>query len=180
MTSNNPSTEIDLGPLLAGLEQPLQLIGDAETRERLQAYINAARPQVERAAFDVLSQVVNAFNDANPEQRARLEYANGALHVRVEAAQDGEPEPSFSDSDLEKVTLRLPKELKELIDMAAGRHGISANNWYVRELSRTIARHVRESMRESAREERHEGRRRGFYRGRGGGLQGFVGGDSNE
>jgi hypothetical protein len=96
----------------------------------------------------------------------------------MEQAQDAEPEPSFNDSDLEKVTLRLPKELKELIDMAAGRHGISANNWYVRELSRTIARHVRESLRENGHEERHEGRRRGFYRGRGGSLRGFVGGDN--
>ena len=178
MTSEPRRTEIDLGPLLAGLEQPLQLISDADTRDRLQAYINAARPQVERAAFDVLSQAVNAFNDANPEQRAHLEYGDGALHVRMEAASDSEPAPAFDDSDLEKVTLRLPKELKELIDMAAGRHGISANNWYVRELSRTIARQVHNAMREAGREDRRDGRRRGFYRGRGGSLQGFVGGDN--
>ena len=182
MTSDNRRTEIDLAPLLSGLEQPLQLIADPQSREQLQAYINAARPQVERAAFDVLSQAVNAFNDANPDQRARLEYANGTLYVRVEAEQDGEGEPAFNDSDLEKVTLRLPKELKDLIDMSAGRHGISANNWYVRALSRTIARQVRDTIREStrrdgAREERGEGRRRGFYRGRGGSLRGFVGGD---
>lgn len=187
MTSNNTRTEIDLAPLLAGLEQPLQLIAEPQAREHLQAYINAARPQVERAAFDVLSQAVNAFNDANPEQPARLEYANGNLYVRVDASNDAEPEPTFSDSDLEKVTLRLPKELKNLIDMAAGRHGISANNWYVRELSRTIARQLRDSLREGWRGDREgrrgepqEGRRRGFYRGRGGSLRGFVGGDSDQ
>ena len=178
MTSEQTPVRIDLGPLLAGLEQPLQLISDPEARERMQAYINAARPQVERAAFDVLSQVVQAFNDANPENRARLEYADGGLQVRVEATQDGEPETSFNDSDLEKVTLRLPKDLKDLIDRAAGRHGISANNWYVRELSRTIGRQIRHSLHESVREERGEGRRRGFYRGRGGSLRGFVGGDN--
>jgi len=177
MTSDNHRTALDFDPLLAGLEQPLQLISDPQTREQLRAYISAAKPQVERAAFDLLSQAVNAFNDANPEQRARLEYASGSLYVSVEPAPTGEPETSFNDSDLEKVTLRLPKELKDLIDMAAGRHGISANNWYVRELSRTIARSVRDSVRESAREERREGRRRGFYRGRGGSLRGFVGGE---
>jgi plasmid stabilization system protein ParE len=95
----------------------------------------------------------------------------------VEAAQDSEPAPTYDDSDLEKVTLRLPKELKELIDMAAGRYGISANNWYVRELSRTIARQVHESLRGTGRDERRDGRRRGFYRGRGGSLRGSVGGD---
>ena len=176
MTSNNRRTPIDFEPLLAGLEQPLQLVTDPQAREQLRAYVGAARPHVERAAFDVLSQAVSGFNDANPEQRARLEYADGRLYISVDPAPDGEPEASFTEGDLEKVTLRLPRELKELIDMAAGRHGISANNWYVRELSRTIARHVRDSMRGSSREERHEGRRRGFYRGRGSGLQGFVGG----
>jgi predicted HicB family RNase H-like nuclease len=177
MTSEGRRTVIDLLPLLAGLEQPLQLIGDPQAREQFQAYVNAARPQVERAAFDILSQVVNAFNDANPEQRARLEYADGSLHVSLEPARDTGPEPSFNDDELEKVTLRLPKELKELIDMAAGRHGISANNWYVRELSRTIARTVHDSVREGMDEMRREGRRRGFYRGRGGSLRGFVGDD---
>jgi hypothetical protein len=180
MTSeDHRRTAIDFEPLLTGLEQPLQLIGDPQSREQLRAYVNAARPQIERAAFDLLSQAVNAFNDANPDQRARLEYASGKLYVCVDAAADGEPETSFNDSDLEKVTLRLPKELKDLIDMAAGRHGMSANNWYVRELSRTIARSVRDSLRHDERDGRHEGRRRGFYRGRGGSLQGFVG-DQNE
>jgi predicted HicB family RNase H-like nuclease len=187
MTAKYQRTEIDLAPLLAGLEQPLQLIGDPQAREQLQAYVNAARPHVERAAFDVLSQVVNSFNDANPDQRAYLEYADGGLHIRLEATADNDTETSFNDSDLEKVTLRLPRELKELIDTAAGRHGISANNWYVRALSRIIARDVRDSLRDAAREGRRgdparEGRpegRRGFYRGRGGGsLRGFVGGDS--
>ena len=92
-------------------------------REQLQAYINTARPQVERAAFDVLSQAVNAFNDANPEQRARLEYANGALHVRVEAAQEGEPTPAFDDSDLEKVVVELVADREQEAIVAMERLG---------------------------------------------------------
>jgi hypothetical protein len=176
MTSDNRRTPIDLEPLLAGLEQPLQLVGDPQLKDQLRAYVSAARPQVERAAFDLLSQAVSAFNDANPEQRARLEYAGGRIYVCTDPAPEAAPETSFSEGDLEKVTLRLPKELKDLIDMAAGRHGMSANNWYVRELSRTIARNVRNSFGgEEEREGRREGRRRGFYRGRGGSLRGFVG-----
>jgi predicted HicB family RNase H-like nuclease len=161
------------------LEQPLQLISEPQRRDELQAYVNAARPHVERAAFDVLSQLVTAFNDASPELRARLEYSGGGLQLAIEPApEEPEPETSFNDSDLEKVTLRLPRELKELIDRAAGRHGISANNWYVRELSRTIARHLHESMRQASREERQDARRRGYYRGRSGSsLRGFVGGE---
>ena len=180
MTSESRRTRIDFDPLLAGLEQPLQLVSDPQRRDELRVYVNAARPHVERAAFDVMSQLVIAFNDANPELRARLEYASGGLQLALEPApEEPEPETSFNDSDLEKVTLRLPRELKELIDRAAGRHGISANNWYVRELSRTIARHLHESIRQSAHEERQDARRRGYYRGRSGSsLRGFVGGDN--
>jgi hypothetical protein len=51
-------------------------------------------------------------------------------------------------------------------------HGISANNWYVRELSRIISHNLRDAMREEARSER-----RGYYRGRRSSLRGFVGGE---
>jgi hypothetical protein len=166
MTSS--SHQIDLSPLMTGLEQPLQLITDPDTRERLRAYVNAARPQVERAAFDALSQLVEAFNETCAEQRGHLEYSGGILRFKVDEAQDGGPEPSFNDGDLERVTLRLPRDLKELIDSVAMRQGVSANNWYVRALSRMMARHFRESMRENPRDAGQGRRRGGFYRGRGG------------
>jgi hypothetical protein len=172
MTSER-RTAIDLSPLLSGLEQPLQLVSDPELRRSLEAYVSAARPQVERAAFDVLSQLVAAFNDASRDQSARLEYSSGQLHLAIGAPPEtAEPEAAFDDSDLDKVTLRLPKELKDLIDHAAGRHGMSANNWYVRELSRIIRHHVRDTGHAEWNRER-----RGFYRGRRGGLKGFVGGE---
>ena len=197
MTSDR-RTAIDFAPLLAGLDQPLELLGDSPRRQELKAYVNAARPHVERAAFDVLSQAVTAFNDASPEIRARLEYSGGSLQLAFDRPAEREPpETAFSD-DLERVTLRLPKELKEIIDRVAGSAAMSANNWYVRELSRTISRHVDESVRQAWREHREarraqrnathhqpdgdredggETRRRGFNRGRGGSLKGFVGGE---
>ena len=70
--------------------------------------------------------------------------------------------------------MRLPKELKDLIDSLASRHGMSANNWYVRELSRVIGRSVRDSM-DDVRDEMRSGRR--GYRGRSSKLKGFVGGE---
>jgi len=173
MTSPQRQTPIDFSPLLAGLEQPLQLIGDAERRRDLEAYVAAARPHVERAAFDVLSQAVSAFNDGGGDREARLEYRDGGLHLTLSPRRDTpEPETSFDDGDLDRVTLRLPRELKQLIDNAAGRHGMSANNWYVRELSRVIGRGIRDTMRDEARSQRRGNRGR-----RGGSLRGVVGGD---
>ena len=41
---------------------------------------------------------------------------------------------------MEKVTVRLPEDLKDLIDRLARQEGFSANNWYIRELARATAR----------------------------------------
>jgi hypothetical protein len=169
-------TRLDLDTLLTGLEQPLQLIDNLQRRQELQAYVSAARPQVERAAFDLISAAVAAFNDATQETQAKLEYDITGLHLVVEPLKEGPtPEASFSDSDPERVTLRLPKELKDLIDSLASRHGMSSNNWYVRELSRVIGRSVGDSVREEMRDEMRAGRR--GYRARSSRLKGFVGGE---
>src|SRR5688572_2152494 len=169
-------TRLDLDSLLTGLEQPLQLIDNPQRRQELQAYVSAARPQVERAAFDLISAAVAAFNDATQEAQAKLEYDMTGLHLVVEPRKEGPtPEASFSDSDPERVTLRLPKELKDLIDSLASRHGMSSNNWYVRELSRVIGRSLGDSVRDDLRDDMRSGRR--GYRARSSKLKGFVGGE---
>jgi predicted HicB family RNase H-like nuclease len=171
-----------LSGLLTALEQPLQLIDSPQRRQELAAYVSAARPQVERAAFDLLSGIVATFNDANRETQARLEYDVTGLHLSIDPVNAGGPTPeaSFSDSDPERVTLRLPKELKELIDSLASRHGMSSNNWYVRELSRVIGRATAggfaDDLRDQLRDEMRAGRR-GYRARRGSSLKGFVGGE---
>jgi predicted HicB family RNase H-like nuclease len=165
MTAHN--IQIDLSSLRSALEQPLSLVTDPDARERVQAYIAAATPHVERATFDVISQAVNAFREASPETRVRLEYAEGRLTLDVDDQQETGVDTPFDDKEVEKVTLRLPRELKNLINASAGQHGISANNWYVRALSRMMVRNLRDSIRGSVHEGEWERRRRGVYRGRG-------------
>jgi hypothetical protein len=57
----------------------------------------------------------------------------------------------------------------------ASRHGISANNWYVRELSRVIGRHVSDDLADEIRDGMRSGRH--GYRTRSSKLKGFVGGE---
>jgi hypothetical protein len=163
--------EIDLTAVFQALERPLALIDSPERRADMERFIEAARVHLERAIFDVLSEVTAAVNDAGAGARARLEYQSGKLYLVVEA--QGEEETAtetdavFSvEGDVEKVTIRLPSELKDLISEAANLRGVSANTWYVRELARTISRQVREQAREEERQARHERRRS---------LRGFVG-----
>jgi hypothetical protein len=165
--------EIDLAPVFAALERPLALVDNPERRSDMQRFVEAARVHLERAIFDLLSEVTTAVNEAGAGARARLEYQGGKLFLVVQPAVEeengGPQEPLFSvEGDMEKVTIRIPSELKDLISQAANLRGISVNNWYVRELGRTISRQVREQVREEQRRERHERRQSR-------GLRGFVG-----
>jgi predicted HicB family RNase H-like nuclease len=165
--------EIDLAPVFAALERPLALVDSPERRSDMQRFVEAARVHLERAIFDLLSEVTTAVNEAGAGARARLEYQAGKLFLVVQAVTEEDngagQEPLFSvEGDMEKVTIRIPSELKELISQAANLRGMSVNNWYVRELGRTISRQVRDQLREEQRRERQERRQSR-------GLRGFVG-----
>ena len=170
--------EIDLAKVFEALDRPLGLVDSPERRGDIQRYLESARVHLERAVFDLLSEAVSAVNEAGGGLKARLEYRGGVLDLVVEAVgEEGSPEPerAFSiEGDMEKVTIRIPAELRDLINQAANVRGVSMNAWYVRELARSISRQVRGQVREEMRGTRRE------QRGRGGGgrsLHGFVGED---
>lgn len=168
--------EIDLAPVFQALERPLDLIDNPDRRIDIGRYLESARIHLERGMFDVISETVALVNEAGGGARARLEYQAGKLYMVVESTPEGEePEapPLFDvEGDMEKVTIRLPAELKELISQAANLRGVSVNSWYIRELARTISRQAASQMREEHRETRRQQReeRRG-----GRSLRGFVG-----
>ena len=167
------SQHIDLSAVFEALERPLGLVEDPERRSALQRYLGSARVHLERAVFDLLSGAVEAVNEAGGGVRARLEYRAGALYLVVEPVAEeaaAEPERPFAPGDeVEKVTIRIPAELKDLISQAANLRGTSVNSWYVRELARAvrdISRQIRGDERRQEREEQRERR---------GSLRGFVG-----
>ena len=162
-----------MSAVFEALERPLGLVEDPERRAAFQRYLESARVHLERAVFDLLSGAVEAVNEAGGTMRALLEYRAGALYLVVEPAAEevaAEPERPFAPGDeVEKVTIRIPAELKDLISQAANLRGVSANPWYVRELARAvrdISRQIRGDERRQEREERQ---------GRRGSLRGFVG-----
>ncbi len=178
--------EIRLDSVFDALRQPLGLIDNPDRRADIERYVESARIFLERAMFDVISDAVAAFNEAGGG-RARLEYRGGTLYLVVEPTAEesaGEPEATFNiEGDMEKVTIRIPRELKDLIDRAAGGRGVSINSWYIRELARVISRQVRDQARTDYHEARREYRearreeRSERHQGGGGSLHGFVGKD---
>lgn len=165
--------KIDLETVFTALEGPLALVDNSERRDEFRRYLDAARLHLERSIFDLFSIAVEAVNEAGANVSVRLQYQTGALHLVVEpiaqeAGNEQDPLSAIGD-EVEKVTIRLPAELKELISQAASLRGMSINSWYVRELARV----VRELSRQLQHEERHQEREE--RQGRRDRLRGFIG-----
>jgi hypothetical protein len=166
--------ELRTQPVLDALRRPLALVEDDARRRQLDAYADSATIHVERAVHDLMSQLVQAVDERVGEHyRVRLAYRPGGLALEVEEkVRGGEEEERWTslEGDVEKITIRIPAELKELATEAAARGGTSANTWFVKALARAI-RNI-EAQQEPP--ERERGRHRG---GSGSRFTGWVGGD---
>jgi uncharacterized protein (DUF1778 family) len=140
MTAQRHQFAIDLQPVFDALEKPLELVDDPERRRQFESFLANGRSHQEKAILALISDIVGNFNDA-AGLHARVELQGGGYTISIEQESEEAP-PIFDAEEVERVTVRLPKELKKLIDEAAERSGASTNTWYVRNLARTIARHV--------------------------------------
>jgi hypothetical protein len=138
--------EFKTDAVFEALKSPLNLVEDQEKRQAFERYVEAARYPLERAVFDLLSALVSAVDGQVQERyRLRLSYQPGALLLDVEPVPQPEgattemPEwTSASDGETEKITIRIPAELKDLATQAASSAGLSANSWFVRALARSL------------------------------------------
>jgi len=164
------ASELRTEPVFDALKQPLALIESDERRRQIEAYLEAARVPLERSVFDLMSQLVQAVDEKTGDHyRIRLAYRPGGLGLEIEEkVQDGDAERwSTLEGDVEKITIRIPAELKDLAQQAAARAGTSANSWFVKALGRALRNAETPREQPRWREERH---------GRGGRMTGWVGG----
>ena len=156
--------------IFEALKSPLAVVDSPERRTQLEDYVEAARLPLERSVFDLLSNFAEAVDsEVSSHYQVALSYRPGVLDLQVRASEPAEqPEETWSlaEGEVEKITLRIPAELKDLASEAAAKSGLSVNSWFVRVLARAL-RSAEEP------EERH--RRRGRRGGRGRRLTGWVG-----
>jgi hypothetical protein len=168
------ASELNTQPVFDALRQPLGLVESDERRRQIEAYLETARVPLDRAIFDLMSQLVQAIDEKTGDQyRIRLAYRPGGLGLEVEEkVVDGDAERwSALEGDVEKITIRIPAELKDLAQQAAAQAGTSANTWFVKALGRA-ARNA-ETQRSEPREWRTE------RYGRGNRMTGWIGGEDD-
>ena len=164
---------IEVGPVIEAFDSTLQLIQDDAERERFQRVLEASRDSVRTAVHDIVRQAVDEVNEAaDGAVRVALNYGADGLDLTVETPapeesvdDDATLHISFDDSEVERLTLRLPAELKELAAQHADSSGVSLNTWLTRLVSHEAGRR--------ARGERRRGRRRQGSRQS---MKGWIGG----
>lgn len=158
--------------IFKAFDAALELVEDEDQRRRVRLILDASRDSVQRAVHDIVGEVAAEVNSvAGGSVRADLVYGPDGLELQVstpdptessEAAPDIEID--FDASEIERLTLRLPAELKEIAASAAEGAGVSLNTWLTRLVSQEAGRSRR----------RERGRHR---RGDGGqSLRGWIGG----
>jgi hypothetical protein len=168
---------IGLNGVVEALHGPLGLVEDAERRQAVERYVEAARVPVERAVADLMLAVTTAVGDAVAEHyRVRLVYGPDGLDVDVEPRGEQDPgsatDADWSAGTTDKITIRIPSELKEEVTRAAHAAGVSVNTWLLRAAAAGVRRPSLDERHREHLARRHE------RRGPGGRLTGWIGEDS--
>jgi hypothetical protein len=165
--------KINLEGVFGSFDATLEVVSEPQQRDFVQRILNASRTAVERAVYDLLREVAEEISSASGGAvRAEVVYRGDGAEFAVTAPPVHEPpadadfELSFDASDIERLTLRLPAELKEVAALAAEQAGVSLNTWLSRMVMREAARHQHGS----------EDRGRRGRRGPGQSLKGWIGG----
>jgi len=135
-------TQFTTDPIFDALKSTLGVIDNAERRKQLESFVDAARLSLERSVFDLLSRFADDVNgQVSAHYDVRLSYRPGVLELDVRPREPSEPAGetwSMAEGEVEKITLRIPAELKELATEAAAKAGLSVNTWFVRVLARAV------------------------------------------
>ena len=142
---------IDIAPILTAFDDALALIEDGQQRARLERVLRAAAPAVEAAAVALVRSAAAEVNEASGGAVcAEVVHTADGPELRVEALSPMEPSSTapdleFDASEIERLTLRLPAELKEIAAIAAEQAGVSLNAWLTRVVSQEAGRRGRSS-----------------------------------
>ncbi|MEE8421463.1 MAG: toxin-antitoxin system HicB family antitoxin [Dehalococcoidia bacterium] len=162
--------------ILEAFDHALELVEDEHQRDRFSRVIAASRASVERAVDDLVAEVTSDINEAlGDDVQVDLSYGADGISVDVTQApsdddDDADETLSLSEGETEKLTLRLPAELKDRATGAAAEAGYSLNAWIVRVLARELS-----GDRDGRRRRSRRGRGRRADRGRGAQLRGWIG-----
>lgn len=123
--------------LEAQVEAQLRLSGDEAVEAAGRAILDALRPALREAAVAIARQAVDEVAGQLPGRSVDIVLEGEDPTIRIGEATDTPPVDA-ADMDA-RITLRLPKGLKDLIEGAADLEGDSVNSFIVKSLNAEAA-----------------------------------------
>jgi hypothetical protein len=114
-------------------------IGGPQSVEAAQPLLRSVEPSLRIRLLDVLSEAAAELSASLPSGHVevRLEGRDAAFAF---VAGEEAPPPATDDGATARLTLRMPESLKQRVEAAAAREGISTNSWLVRTIGQGLER----------------------------------------
>jgi HicB-like protein involved in pilus formation len=111
-------------------------VGDESTARAAELLAMALESSLSRRLLEVLGEAALELNAQLDDGRVEVRFA-GSDPEFVFVRDEAEESPSSPDEALTaRITLRLPDALKQRVEDAASREGVSVNTWLVQALGR--------------------------------------------
>jgi hypothetical protein len=120
-------------------------VGDESTARAAELLAVALESSLGRRLIEALGEAALELNSQLDDGRVEVRFAGSDpefVYVRDEAA---ELEPAGDEVLSARITLRLPDNLKQRVEEAASREGVSVNTWIVQALGRIASGATRRS-----------------------------------
>src|SRR5918911_5582526 len=114
-------------------------VGDESTARAAELLAVALESALSRRLLEALGEAALELSNQLDSGRVEVRFAGADpefVYVRDEA---DEAEPAADDPLTARITLRLPDALKQRVEDAASREGVSVNTWIVQALARVAS-----------------------------------------
>jgi hypothetical protein len=112
-------------------------LGDETTAEAAGRLVLTLQASVGLRLLDALSEAALELNEKLPSGHVEVRLTGQDPELVYVSDEPEAPAAGTDEAYTARITLRLPEALKGVIEVAAGREGVSVNTWIVRALSRS-------------------------------------------
>jgi hypothetical protein len=120
-------------------------VGDDHTRHAAELLAMALESSISRRLLEALGEAALELSAQLDDARVEVRFAGSdpeLVYVREEAE---EPQTTADEGSSARITLRLSDALKQRVEDAAARDGVSVNTWIVQALARSAGGAARRS-----------------------------------
>jgi hypothetical protein len=114
-------------------------VGDDNTRRAAELLAMALESALSRRLLEALGEAALELSAQLEDGRVEVRFAGADPEFVFVREESDEPAPAASDELSARISLRLPEALKQRIEDAASREGVSVNTWIVQALVRNAS-----------------------------------------